>query len=124
MSQLFITLGMKGDDAKDVINNNFTELYGAIPTPVKLPGEVTNFTKDLPANTMITGISLLALVNNPTIRIGITPNGQEILPDTVTGPSQDLNAQYYCQDATTLYFTFVQGPGAIGARVNVVYNYY
>lgn len=115
--------GESGLDTRTAINNMLQELYASIATPVKLPGETANFQQSFPANTMIRGISLVALVNTPTIRIGITFNGEEIMPDTVIDESTDEVVKYYCKVATTLYFTFADA-GAINVRVDVINNYY
>lgn len=115
--------GESGLDTRTALNNMLQELYGSIATPVKLPGETANFNSNFPANTMIRSISIVALVNTPTVRIGTTPNGEEIMPDTVTGDSIDVTVNYYCKVATILYFTFADA-GAVNFRVNVVNNYY
>lgn len=121
--QGFIVLNMTGEDALNVINNNFTELYGSVPLPIKLPGQAANFQVAIPANTMITGISLSATAGAPSITIGITAGGTEILPETAIGNSQPIQPVYYAQNAIVLYFTFTQ-PGSISARVDVIKNYY
>ena len=113
-----------GLPVRTALNNMLQELYGSIATPQKAPGETANFSLAFPANTMIKVISMVGIVNTPTIRIGITPNGQEILPDTIVDQSMDETVQYYCKVATTLYFTFTAGPGAINARVDIINNYY
>lgn len=115
--------GESGLDTRNAINGMLEELYGSIATPVKLPGESINFQQAFPLNTKIVGISLVAMIDNPTVRIGTTPNGQEIMPDTVVGDSMDDVLQYYCKVATTLYFTFTT-PGTINVRVDVINNYY
>jgi len=116
--------GESGLNVRNALNGMLQELYNSIATPVKLPGENVNFTQVFPANTKLQQVSMVALEGTPTIRVGTTPNGHDLVEDTVVDQSNDYVLQYYCKQATTVYFTFVQGPGTISARVDVINNYY
>lgn len=123
MAQQFIIVGTTGGtDAAAIINGNFSELYGALQPPVKLNGVNVNTQQPLLANSKVIEIDMSGTAGAPLVRIGLTPNGQEILPDTLIGNSQPVEPGYYSQNGDTLYFT-VTG-GTISVRMVIINNYY
>lgn len=122
MAQQYIVLNMTGQAALNVLNSNFTELYSNLPQVLKLPGVSVNTAQAINADTMVTLIAMSGTAGAPIVRIGLTPNGTEILPDTAIGNSQpDIVTQYF-PAAGTLYFT-VSG-GTISIRIEFTPNYY
>lgn len=123
MAQQFVTIGESGTAARNAINGNFSELYSSMVLPLKLPGVAANTTLDIPANSYIGDIFLSDATGNPTIRIGTTPNGQEILPDIAPGSFSQITLQKYFAADTTLYIT-ITGGGTLNIRIGIMYNFY
>jgi len=124
MSQIIINNGDSGLTVRNNLNSMFTELYGALIVPLKIPGINANYTQSIPANTYISKISLTATGGTPLVRIGTYPNGNDLMDDTIIGNSQIVNPGLYCGTVTPIYIT-ISGPGAvISARFDVSYNYY
>jgi hypothetical protein len=120
--QQSIVEGMSGQAALEVINGNFTELYGALTFPVKLPGLNANTTYAVPANAFISEIDILATSGAPSVNIGTTPNGTDILD--VTQPANFAHAEveaYYAASAP-MYIT-ISG-GTISFRMLITLNYF
>lgn len=118
--QQTVNNGDSGLDARNKINGNFTELYGSITTPIKLPGVGANTSVVIPANSFITNLYVALATGSPTIRIGTTPNGQEILPDSE--PFQVLSLNQYFANNTTLYIT-VSG-GSVNIRIELLKSFF
>lgn len=112
---------MRGDDALGVINGNFSELYGNLPETYKLPGTLVNTQQAIVANTMVKNISLSGTAGAPIMRIGITPNGEELLPDSPIGNSFPVNAMQYFPDDGFLYFT-ISGPAGSAVSIRIEYQ--
>jgi hypothetical protein len=125
MAQGFIVENMGGDAALLVINGNFTELYNNLPQVYKLPGISVNTQQAIAANTMVKNISISGTAGAPVLRIGITPNGEQILPDTPIGNSLPDTVMQYYQDAGFVYFT-ISGPAGSTVSIRIEYqeNYY
>ena len=123
MAQQTILNGQSGLVVRNALNAMFAELYAAIVTPIKLAGVSVNATQAIPANTFIQDIALTATSGSPTIRLGTTPNGTDIMPDTVIGNSQIVETLLYCQNLTTIYISH-SGSGTVSLRFDVLYNYY
>lgn len=113
---------MTGQAALTVINGNFTELYENLPQVAKLPGISINTTQAFDADTMVTFIALSGTAGAPVVRIGLTPNGQELLPDTAIGNSQPVNVGQYFPAAGNIYFTVTLG--TVSIRIEYTENYY
>lgn len=122
MAQGLIVLNMTGEAALEVINGNFTELYENLPTTYKLPGIAVNTQQAIDANTMIKEISLSGTAGAPVVRIGTTPNGEDILPDTQVGNSLPILQRVYFPNAGNLYFTI--SDGTVSIRIEYQGNYY
>jgi hypothetical protein len=122
MSQTIINNNDSGLTVRTELNAMFTELYGSIIAPIKVPGVGANYAQPIPANTFIQDVSLSAGTGAPLVRVGLNPGGSELMPDTLIGNSTILNVQYYMQAFGNIYFT-VSG-GTFSFRVDVQYNYY
>ena len=97
---------------------------GASPLPMSYLGlldKSSAFTLDIPANTFIYQIFTKILLATPSIRIGTTLNGEEILPETlVSNGIVTLLTQYFVA-ATTLYFTITGG--SVDLRIDQGLNF-
>ncbi len=107
------------------LNSMFTELYASILLPIKIPNIQANTIIPIPGNSFILSMALVATSGTPTIRIGTTPNGTDIMDDTIiNGTITPIAVQQYFPANTTLYVTVTAGPGAISIRVDLNYNYF
>lgn len=107
------------------LNAMLSELYASILLPVKRPNVTGNTTIAIPANSNILDMAIVAASGTPTIRIGTTPNGEEIMEDTViTSIPTPIVVNQYFGGAGTLYITFSSGVGAINIRMDIIYNYF
>lgn len=122
MSQIIINNGDSGLVVRNALNQMFTELYGAIVSPVKLPGVNSNTTQVISSDTFVEAIYLTATSGTPTVRIGTTPNGQEICPDVQPGSFQTVFVQQYFAVSTTLYITL--SGGTINVRFDLTNNFF
>jgi len=82
MAQQLIQNLESGQDARNAINGNFTELYGAVNLPIKFPNQSANWQYPIAPNTLINAIFVQWSFGDPVIRIGYTPGGNEIIDDT------------------------------------------
>lgn len=117
-----INNGETGSAVRGKLNAMFSELYSSMNLPVKISNVSSNTTQALGANTFLQDISVSAVSGSPTVRIGTTPNGTDILPDTAPGSFSLVNVQEYFASATTLYIT-ISG-GTANFRMMVLNNYY
>ncbi len=119
MALQVIENGESGLAVRSALNGMFAELYAALAptTPVIIIDMNGNTIVDVSAGTLITNIYLVQQAGTVTLRIGITPNGQEILSDTVINGFQPIQAQQYFQADGTLYFTFSSGSGMVNAYI-------
>lgn len=121
--QQYIVLQMDGEDALTVINSNFTELYNSLALPVRFAGVTgTSQSYAVPADTFIVKIDVINASGAPSLNIGTSPNGTDILPITVISGFQDINLSAYFQNAGMIYFS-VSG-GSVNVRLSVVKNYF
>lgn len=125
MGQQYILIGISGETALEVINGNFTELYGTLNPPFKYKLANQSFAQAISANVMVTTISITNISSSPTLRIGITPNGQEILGDIAITNTIIVTAQQYFLTAGIIYFTWTSGnfSGIVNIRMDVINNY-
>lgn len=122
MSQQIVNNGEAGVDARTAINSNFTELYSSLVLPLKLAGVNANTSQPIAANTFVQDIFISASAGTPLLRIGTTPNGTDIMPDTTPGSFAQVSVQEYFASLTTLYIT-ISG-GTVNIRINVLNNFY
>lgn len=125
MAQVIIQNGQSGLYVRTVaLNPMFTELYGAITVPIRLPNTSSNIAIDnIPADTFINDIAILVNSGSPTIRIGITPGGNEILDDFQFTTFNYIQTQYLITSLSNIYITFVSGSGNVNIRIDPIYNF-
>jgi hypothetical protein len=116
MAQIPINNGQTGLVVRNALNDMFTEIYDSISSPLRLNGINSNTQKLIPANTFLQGIYIRATEGAPTLRIGTTPNGQEICPDVQPGDFLSVLVQQYVNGGLSLYFTLS------GGRINVRFD--
>ena len=122
MSQIIILNGMSGLVVRNAINSMNSELYSAIVTPLKLPGINANTQQTFQANTYLSSIFILGVSGTPTIRIGTTPNGQELCPDIQPVGSNEISIQQYFSAGATIYITL--SGGVCSLRIDSINNFY
>jgi hypothetical protein len=85
---------------------------------------VANTEHTFPKNTFVATISMQTAAGSPppTIRIGLTPGGDEIMADAAPGLFYLVRPEYYCNAETTFYFTMT-GIGIINTTMNTLRNY-
>jgi hypothetical protein len=125
MSQKLISNGEQGLDVRNAINENFAELYSIASgnLPIRILNATGNFIQAIPANAFVQGLSIKLLSGAPNIRIGTSPNGEEIMPDTVITGSQLILVQQIFDSAGSLYFTWTSGSGGVNIRIDVITDY-
>lgn len=124
MAQTTINNGDSGLNVRTALNSMFSELYSGIDVPLKIKNVIANTTQAIPANSFILSIFSIAVAGTtPTVRIGTTPNGTEIMGDTVLNnqPTEVALQEYFSAD-TTFYITI--GGGTASFRINILYNFY
>jgi hypothetical protein len=122
MAQIIIQNGQSGLVVRNALNAMYTELYGAIVLPLKLPGITGNTQQIIPVDTFLQAIYMTATAGTPTVRIGTTPNGTEISPDVQPGAFQSVIVQQYFASGTTLYITM--SGGTLNFRFDVIADFY
>lgn len=126
MAQQLIVPGVtNGQQASDIINGNFSELYASLPVPIRLKNVNVNTNQLIAANTKIVAIDISGTAGAPVLRVGLTPNGTELLPDTPIGNTYPLEPNYYSAAGDTLYFT-ISGPAGstVSIRITQILNFY
>lgn len=96
-------------------------LAGEVNTPITQTGVTGNITQAIAANTFIQRISLFHAGGTPTVRVGTTPNGEQILPDTLITDFIPIPYDVHTSAGMTLYFTI--NSGSIDIRIDVTDNY-
>jgi hypothetical protein len=121
VAQQIISNNETGLNVRDALNNMFTELYGAITPyqPIVLLNIDSNYTQTIPAGTFITTIYLNPVSGALTLNIGTTPNGGEILSDTLVNYTIPIQANVMYNAAGPLYFT-ASGTGKINITIYYV----
>lgn len=125
MAQQFLYNHEQGLLFRTALNQMFTELYSAAGTlPIQLPNTSSNIAVDnIPADTFINDIAILVNSGSPTIRIGITPGGNEILDDFQFTTFNYIQTQYLITSLSNIYITFVSGSGNVNIRIDPIYNF-
>lgn len=125
MAQQNISDSESGLNVRNALNSMFAELYANIVQPIRILGASGNTIQPILANTMVVQLQIRALTgSSPTIRIGLTPNGQEILDDTVVNTvGQFVSIDQYFSGAGNIYFTWTTGSGSVNVRIDVINNY-
>lgn len=114
--------GDSGLTVRTNLNSMLQELYNNLPSVIAIKNANVNTNQVIAANSKVTTIDLAGVGGAPTVRIGLTPNGQEILPDTQIGNLQPVVPDYYSANGDTLYFT-ISG-GVVNIRIGLILNYF
>lgn len=119
MAQSIIENGESGLAVRTALNNMFTELYAAAApsAPIVIEAMAGNTNVAVSAGVLINNIYITQQTGSVTLRIGITPNGEELLSDTEIDVFQAVMAQQYFKTAGTLYFTFSGGAGTLNVYI-------
>jgi hypothetical protein len=107
--KITINNGDSGLDVRNALNSMFYELYANTIVPVKFLNQTGAFTQVIPANTWVERIIVLPQSGTPTIEIGTTLDGSDVLSPTLIGNSLPLMIQEYFTNETVLYFTVSGG---------------
>ena len=91
------------------INDNFDELYAQIPTPTILLNQSGSFTQGIATKTWLEKLVITPQVGTPTVKIGTTEGGNEILDTILVGDYLPVAIQKYFAAGVTLYFTAASG---------------
>lgn len=112
--QSIINNGDAGSLVRSELNAMFTELYGAIVPPIRLPGTTGNVEQQILANSYISKIflRLTPSASPATVAIGTTGGGNDVMPATEITTFLEVNYGEYFFDLSTLYFT-VTGGGSV-----------
>lgn len=124
MAQQIINNEESGLNVRNAINQNFTELYGSLLVPVKIPGISSNTNQALGSNVFLSRITVTRISGGATLRIGTTPNGQDLLSDTVISGFMPIQEDMYFAAVSTIYFTFSGSAGTINVRMDIIPNYF
>lgn len=123
MAQSLIQDNESGLDVRTALNNMFTELYGNIVQPIKILSASANVIQAIAANTMVVSIFIRPLSGAATLRIGTSPNGEQIMSDTLISIPTPIQVQQYFDGAGNLYFTWTSGASTVNIRIDVINNY-
>jgi hypothetical protein len=122
MALQIINNGESGLVVRNKLNSMFSELYSAIVLPLKINGATGNTQQIIPVDTYLQALYMSATAGTPTIRIGTTPNGEEICPDVQPGAFQSVIVQQYFSAGITLYITL--SGGTVNIRFDVIQDFY
>ena len=114
-----------GDPARTAFikcNSNFTELYNQIPVPLKLINQTGSFSQSIAGNSWVEKLIITPQIGTPSIMIGTTNGGNDILPTTLIGSFLPLLIQQYYQSGITLYFSITSGNANI--RIDQIPNFF
>src|SRR5258708_2103162 len=106
---------------RNAINGNFTELYAAITLPLKLPGINANAIQAIPANTLLWVILIQWVSGAPTVSIGTTGGGTEIMNPTLIVDLAQALPQLPFINAGTVYIT-ITGVGVVNVSMIAIKN--
>jgi hypothetical protein len=117
MSKQVINIGTTpgdhtGDELRDGLikaNSNFDELYASIASPTILLNQTGSFSQGIAAKTWLEKLVIVPQLGSPSIKIGTTSGGNEIIDTTVVGSFLPVLIQQYYASLTTLYFTVSGG---------------
>jgi hypothetical protein len=122
MARIPINNGQSGLVVRTALNGMFTEIYAAIVLPLKLNGINSNTQQVIPVDTFVQALYISTTAGAPFIRIGTTPNGEEICPDVNPGAFQPVAVQQYFATGSTFYIT-ISG-GTVSIRFDVIQDFY
>jgi len=97
-------------------------LSGVGNTPIQLTSQTGNITQAISANTWIDKISIFQAGGAPVVRIGTTPNGEDVMTDATVTTYAQVKPEVYTLAGNTLYFTINGGSVDIRIDTNTGYN--
>ena len=113
-----------GDPARTAftkVNANFSELYAQIPVPTILVNQTGSVQQSITSNTWIDKIVVTPQIGTPSIMIGTTSGGSDLLANTLVGSSLVQMIQSLYLSGVNLYFTITSGN--INIRIDNIPNY-
>ena len=113
-----INNGDSGLSVRNAINAMTLELYSAITLPIKLPNVSVNTNLIVPENTFVDKLGITIISGTPSINIGTTPNGGEIL----NGEYSTINLIQTPYPNQVTYYITISG-GVASFRFDVINNY-
>ena len=96
-------------------------LRGSGNVPLKLRNISANFSQVLPIDSWVDQFSISVVSGTPTIKIGLTPNGNEIIDTQIITSLLAVSIENYISVDTTYYFT-ISG-GVVKIRFDFQINY-
>lgn len=108
--------------ARGIINGNFTELYGALPLPIKAPGLAANSQIQIPAGSFLWYMFITPVSGDVTISIGTTPGGTELMDATELLQFISLKPELPCPNVTNIYITITAGAGEFNVSAILIQN--
>lgn len=101
-------------------NDQMTTTY---PQTINVGVTPTGATLSVPKNTFVPALALQTAMGNPSMRIGTTEGGDEIMADTEPGIFQLVTPEFLTEADTVFYFTQT-GDGLVNVRVDMIRNYF
>ena len=119
-----INNGQKGLSVRNALNSMLAQLYASISMPLKLANVSSNTQQVIPANTFLQAVSVSVSVisGTPTINIGTTGNGGEVIPTSELSGFTKFQIDQYFAAQQTLYITITGG--TVSIRMDVLNSYY
>jgi hypothetical protein len=116
-----INNGGSGLTIRGQLNDMFTELYGALPIPIKLSGVSSNVTQAIAANSFIDSIIIKVTAGTPTINIGTSSGGGDVIISSLVSGNNYFEIKTPFDSSATLYIN-VSG-GTVSVRINLTTSY-
>ena len=113
-----------GDPARTAftkVNANFSELYAQIPVPTILVNQTGSVQQSITSNTWIDKIVVTPQIGTPSIMMGTTSGGNDLLANTLVGSSLVQLIQSLYLSGVNLYFTITNGN--VNIRIDNIPNY-
>lgn len=122
MGQQLILNGEPGISVRNALNQMFAELYATIDNSIQIENASGNHEVLVLPNTFIVSIAFYPLTGSPTVAIGTTPGGQDILSTIPISQFQFILAQQYFFSEVNLYITLLAG--TVNIRLDFIPNYF
>lgn len=94
---------------------------GGADVPILLSNKTGNVSQAIPANSWIDKITVFFRAGTPVVRVGTSPNGQELMMDVNVTDYAVVYPELYTGAGNTLYFTV--NSGYIDVRIDYKSNY-
>lgn len=111
-----------GSVVRNALNSMFTEIYSMFPTaPIILLNQTGSFSQAIAIKTWLEKLVIVPRLGTPTIKIGTTSGGNEIIDTTLVGDFLPVMIQQYYATGITLYFTVASGNVDINFDSTVIF---